>query len=109
MVLTSALWDAAAMRECLERTAAVAGEVGSLRLLDVTLWAMSMAELKGGTPRRAGEYLDQIRELRRAIGYDAEHVTNPALLAWSGAPVDEVERAAERPDGRGGRPARGRR
>ena len=32
------------------------------------------------------EYLNQIRELRRAIGYDAEHVTNPALLAWSGAP-----------------------
>jgi DNA-binding CsgD family transcriptional regulator len=95
VVLTSALWDAAGWRECLERTASVAREVGSLRLLDVTLWARSMAELRIGTPRRAGDYLDQVRELRRAIGYDAEHVTNPALLAWSGAPVDEVRRVAD--------------
>ena len=95
VVLTSALWDAAGLRECLERTAEVAREVGSLRLLDVTLWAMSMAELKCGTPRRAEEHLDRIRELRAAIGYDADHVNNPALLAWSGASPDGVQRAAD--------------
>ena len=27
-------------------------------------------------------YMEQVRELRRAIGYDAEHVVNVADLAW---------------------------
>ena len=53
VVLTSALWDAPGRRDCLERTAAAARNAGSLRLLDQVLWAMSMAELRGGTPRRA--------------------------------------------------------
>ena len=62
--------------------------------LDATLWAMSMAELKCGTPRRAEEHLDRIRELRAGIGYDTD-VTNPALLAWSGVSLDGVQRAAD--------------
>ncbi len=68
-----------------------ARDAGSLQLLDTALWIMSLAELSGGTPRRAHEYIEQVRELRRAIGYDAEHVINVALLAWSDAPRPQVE------------------
>jgi DNA-binding CsgD family transcriptional regulator len=95
VALTTALWDAPARRECLERTATAARDAGSLQLLDTALWIMSLAELTGGTPRRAHEYIEQVRELRRAIGYDAEHVINVALLAWSDAPRPQVERISE--------------
>ena len=95
VALTTALWDATARRECLERTAAAARDAGSLQLLDTALWTMSLAELSGGTPRRAHEYIEQVRELRRAIGYDAEHVINVALLAWSDAPRPQVEMISE--------------
>jgi DNA-binding CsgD family transcriptional regulator len=95
VALTTALWDAQARRECLERTAAAARDAGALQLLDTTLWTMSLAELSGGTPRHAHEYIDQVRELRRAIGYDAEHVINVALLAWAEAPRAQVEMIAE--------------
>ncbi len=95
VVLTTALWDAPARHRCLERTAAAARDAGSLQLLETALWIMSLAELTGGTPRRAQEYIEQVRELRRAIGYDAEHVINVALLAWSGAPRPQVEMIAE--------------
>ncbi len=95
VVLTSALWDAAGRRDCLKRTAAAARSAGSLRMLDQVLWATSMAELRGGTPRRAGECLDQVRDLRRAIGHDPERVQSPALLASVGVPTESVEQAAE--------------
>ncbi|HYJ26328.1 MAG TPA: AAA family ATPase [Nocardioides sp.] len=95
VALTTALWDAPARRECLERTAAAARDAGALQLLDSTLWTMSLAELTGGTPRHAHQYIEQVRELRRAIGYDAEHVINVALLAWAEAPRPQVEMIAE--------------
>ncbi|MFC7724609.1 AAA family ATPase [Nocardioides sp. GCM10028917] len=95
VALTTALWDARARRECLERTAAAARDAGALQLLDTTLWTMSLAELSGGTPRQAHQYIEQVRELRRAIGYDAEHVINVALLAWAEAPRPQVEMIAE--------------
>ena len=41
------------------------------------------------------EYVEQVRELRRAIGYEAEHVVNAAYLAWIGAPRAQVEALAE--------------
>ena len=91
VALTTALWDNRARRDLLERTAQAARDAGSLQLLDTVLWIMSLAELSGGTPRRAHHYIGQVRELRRAIGYDAEHVINVALLAWSGAPRAQVE------------------
>ena len=97
VALTTALWDAPARRECLARTAAAARDAGALQLLDTTLWIMSLAELSGGTPRHAHEYIEQVRELRRAIGYDAEHVINVALLAWADAPRAQVEMIAEAP------------
>ncbi|MEV6273175.1 AAA family ATPase [Kribbella sp. NPDC051936] len=95
VALTTALWDATARRACLEATADAARDAGSLQLLDTALWIMSLAELKGGTPRRAGQYIEQVRELRRAIGYDAEHVVNVALLAWSAAPRPQIEMIAD--------------
>ena len=56
---------------------------------------MSLAELKGGTPRAAGARIGQVRELRRAIGYDAEQVVNAAFLAWDGAPRAQVQAIAD--------------
>ena len=91
VALTTALWDAAARRALLDRAAAAARDAGALQVLDTTLWIMSLAELKGGTPRAAGEHIAQVRELRRAIGYDAEQVVNAAYLAWTGAPRAQVE------------------
>ena len=83
VALTTALWDEPARRRCLERTAAAARDAGSLQLLDTALWVLSLTEVIGGSPRQAVQYLEQVRELRRAMGYDAEHVTNVAALAWS--------------------------
>jgi DNA-binding CsgD family transcriptional regulator len=95
VALTTALWDARAGRECLGRTAAAAREAGALQLLDTTLWTMSMTELASRSPRSAHECIAQVRELRRVIGYDAEHVINVALLAWTEAPREQVEAIAE--------------
>ncbi|HVK43537.1 MAG TPA: helix-turn-helix transcriptional regulator, partial [Micropruina sp.] len=95
VVLTTALWDRAQRTSLLERAAAAARDAGSMQMLDAMLWTMSNAELKGGTPRQARHYMDQVRELRRAIGYDAEHVINVGLLAWTGVPRPEVESVAQ--------------
>ncbi len=95
VALTTALWDAVARRTLLDRIAAAARDAGASQLLDTTLWIMSLAELKGGTPRASGERIAQVRELRRTIGYDAEQVVNPAFLAWSGAPRAQVEAISE--------------
>ena len=91
VALTTALWDAAGRRSLLERAAAAARDAGALQVLDTTLWIMSLAELTGGTPRAAERHIAQVRELRRAIGYNAEQVVNGAYLAWSGAPRAQVE------------------
>jgi hypothetical protein len=50
--------------------------------------------LTGGIPRRAGKYVEEVRALRRAMGYDAEHVVNGAFLAWVGAPRAQIEAIA---------------
>ncbi len=95
VAMTVALWDAEGGRECLQRMAAAARDAGALQLLDTTLWTMSMTELASDSPRSAHECIAQVRELRRAIGYDAEHVINVALLAWTDAPREQVEAIAE--------------
>ena len=95
VALTTALWDLGARETCLLRVADAARDAGALQLLDSALWTLSLAELTGGTPRRAGQYVEQVRELRRAIGYEAEHVVNAAYLAWIGAPRAQVEALAE--------------
>ncbi len=95
VVLTSALWDHERRTSLLDRVAAAAGDAGSMQTLDTALWTHSNAQLKGGTPRDARLHMDRVRELRRAIGYDSEHVVNVALLAWSDVPVEEVEAISE--------------
>jgi DNA-binding CsgD family transcriptional regulator len=90
VALTTALWDQEARRACLTRAADAARDIGSLQALDTVLWIMSLAELSGGSPVRAAQYVEQVRELRRAIGHDGEHVVNVAQLAWSGAERSQV-------------------
>lgn len=90
VALATALWDLDARHRCLARCAAAARDAGSLQQLDNALWVLSMTETVGGTPRGAVRYMEQVRELRRAIGYDAEHIINVAVLAWSAATRDQV-------------------
>jgi DNA-binding CsgD family transcriptional regulator len=90
VALATALWDNEARHRCLARCAAAARDAGSLQQLDSALWVLSLTEVVGGTPRRAARYMEQVRDLRRAIGYDAEHVVNVAVLAWSPATRDQV-------------------
>lgn len=95
IAVTMALWDEAACVALLERTARAARDAGSLRVLDTVLWLLSLVELVRGDPAASARYVDQVRELRRAIGYDAEQVVNVSYLAWSGAPIELVEQIAE--------------
>jgi DNA-binding CsgD family transcriptional regulator len=95
IALTTALWDSEARMNLLERTAAAARDAGSLQLLDTVLWVQSLTEALGGNPRRAADLVEQVRELRRAIGYEAEHVINVAALAWTATPVARIEAMAE--------------
>ncbi|KQT02110.1 hypothetical protein ASG23_01770 [Cellulomonas sp. Leaf395] len=93
--LSIALWDERACIELLERMARAAREAGALRALDTALWVLSLAELVRGDALAAGRYVEQVRDLRQAIGYDAEQVVNASYLAWSGAPKAQVEAIAE--------------
>lgn len=95
VALAMGVWDELACVELLERSARIARDVGSLRVLDATLWVLSISELVRGDPTSSGQYIEQVRELRRAIGYSAEQVVNASYLAWTGAPRAEVEAVAE--------------
>ncbi|GAB3254713.1 LuxR family transcriptional regulator [Kineosporia babensis] len=93
--LCSALWDEQLRRLCLERWAQAARDAGSLQQLDTALWVQSLYEITLGNPRGATDFIEQVRELRRAIGYEAEHVINVALLAWTGVPRAQVQAMAQ--------------
>ncbi|WP_034386035.1 helix-turn-helix transcriptional regulator [Herbidospora cretacea] len=80
------LWDDAARRDGLSRAASAAREMGALQALDSLLWVTSLAELMGGSIRLAQEAMEQVREVRLAMGYDAEHVINASLMSWTGSP-----------------------
>lgn len=95
VAITMALWDERTCVELLERTARAARDAGNLRVLDTTLWLLSLLELVRGDPAASGRYVEQVRELRRAIGYDAEQVVNASYLAWAGAPTEHVELIAQ--------------
>ncbi|WCO67015.1 AAA family ATPase [Iamia majanohamensis] len=95
VALASALWDQDARRTHVRRIADAARDAGSLQQMDNALWTLSLAEVTGGSPRRGAAAMEQVRELRRANGHDAEHVINVSLLAWAGAPVDQVAAIAE--------------
>ncbi|MFC8923654.1 AAA family ATPase [Cellulosimicrobium sp. NPDC057127] len=92
--VATALWDLRGRDAWLARVTRAARDAGSLQALDTCLWVSSLAELTGGTPRRAAQHLQQVRELRHAIGHDGEHVVDVARLAWADAPRDQVLRAA---------------
>jgi DNA-binding CsgD family transcriptional regulator len=92
---TTALFDAQASGRLLDRLAQIAQDAGALRVLDTVLWVRSLFELGRGDPAAGGRYVDQVRDLRRAIGYDAENVVNVAYLAWTGLPSQRVELVAD--------------
>lgn len=85
VALTTFLWDAEQRGELLARAARTARDSGALQALDTVLWLMSLTELHGGTVRRSHERLEQLREVRRSLGYDTEQIVNGAILAWAGA------------------------
>ncbi len=91
IALSTALFDVDSGTEYLTRLARIASDAGALRALDTVLWVRSTFEIGRGDPAAAGRYLEQVRELRRAIGYPAENVVNVAFLSWTGAPREEVE------------------
>lgn len=93
--LTTALFDERAGATYLARLARIARDAGALRVLDTVLWVRSLFEIGRGDPSAAGLYVEQVRELRRAIGYEAENVVNASYLAWTGAPRDHVEPVGE--------------
>ena len=95
VALTTALWDAPARGELLVRVAETARQAGALLTLDTALWVLALTELNGGTVTRAVAYNEQVREVRRAMGYDAENVVNAALMAWTEAPREHVVAVAE--------------
>nr|WP_062341150.1 LuxR family transcriptional regulator [Herbidospora sakaeratensis] len=80
------LWDDDRRRAGLARAAAAAREMGALQALDTLLWVISLTELMGGSVRLAEESMAQVREVRLAMGYDAEHVINASLMSWTGSP-----------------------
>lgn len=95
VALTTALWDGPARGELLVRVADVGRSAGALLLVDSALWILALAELTGGTVARAVAYNEQVRDLRRVMGYDAENVVNAALMAWTGSPREQVIAVAE--------------
>ena len=93
--LTTYLWDGRGRAQLLERAAAGARDAGALQQLDILLWIMGLTELTGGSIKRAQQSNEQVRELRRALGYDAEIVANAALMAWTGADREVVQLIAD--------------
>ncbi|MBM0128123.1 helix-turn-helix transcriptional regulator [Pimelobacter simplex] len=80
------LWDEAARSAALERAVVAARDAGALQVVDQMLWTMSLAELTGGSVKKAVRYTELVREVRRAMGYDAENVINASVMAWTGSP-----------------------
>ncbi|MFC8190023.1 helix-turn-helix transcriptional regulator [Cellulomonas sp. NPDC057328] len=92
--LATAVWDVDARHRLMTRCADVARDAGALQALDCALWALALVEAADGSPRRAVQYMEQVRELRRAIGYEAEHVVNLSVLVWSGVAREQVHAIA---------------
>lgn len=91
IAFTMALFDMPASIGYLSRLADIARGNAALRALDATLWVRSILDCERGDLVSAALHIDQVRELRRAIGYDAENVVNIAYLAWTGTPRSHVE------------------
>lgn len=93
--LTTFLCDIVWRDSALDRTADAARNAGALRSLDATLWLISLTQLTGGSVRRAAESVDELRRVRRAMGYDSEQVVNPAVIAWTGGPREVVRQIGD--------------
>lgn len=104
IALAVALFDSAAGVAYLSRLARIASDSGALRDLDAVLWVRTLFEIGRGDPAASGAHIEQVREIRRAIGYDAENVINVSHLIWSGLPRADAEMiaAATRAMGFGG-------
>ena len=90
-VFSTALFDVAASQRFLSKLTVAARDRGALRVLDSVLWVRSLFELDRGNPAAAGAFVEQVRELRRASGYDAENVINVAYLVWTGLETEQAE------------------
>lgn len=95
------LWDNEARAAALDRAAGAARDAGALQFVDTLLWVMALSELWGGTLRRALALDELVREVRRAMGYDAENVLNAAVMAWAGAPREVVTAISDGADATG--------
>lgn len=93
--LTTFLCDMDWRESALDRSATAARNAGALQSLDTVLWLVSLTQLTGGTVRRAVECVDEVRGLRRAMGYDSEQVINPAVIAWTGGPRELVQQIGD--------------
>jgi DNA-binding CsgD family transcriptional regulator len=92
--LALAVWDVRAVRELSQRMIDHATSRGALQSLDTIHWTLSTFHVQMLNVTAAGQSLESVRELRRAIGYPAEHVVNGAYLAMTGVPVEIVDAVA---------------
>jgi DNA-binding CsgD family transcriptional regulator len=92
--LSIALWDPQTAIALAGRVIGTASQLGSLQTLDTTHWTLSTVHIRLLDVAAAGRSLENVRELRRAIGYPAEHVVNAAYLALTGVPMEIVDAAA---------------
>jgi len=99
--LATFLWDDGARRAGLDRAIRAARRAGALQALDTLLWTGALAELSGGSVRRARAHDEALHEVRRLMGYDDVNVVNAALLAWTGAPEEAVDAVADGADATG--------
>ena len=92
--LAMALSDPHAALRQTRRQVDIARGRGALQVLDSTLWVQSTLHVLLLDATAAGQALENVRELRRAIGYPAEHVINAGHLALTGAPIAAVDAVA---------------
>ncbi|CAN3129590.1 HTH luxR-type domain-containing protein [Mycobacterium sp. smrl_JER01] len=91
IVFAAALFDVESAKRYLAQLTVATRDRGAMRVLDSALWVRSLFEIYCGNPSAAGVFVDQVRELRRASGYDAENVVNMSYLVWTGLPTEQVE------------------
>jgi DNA-binding CsgD family transcriptional regulator len=87
-------WEPQTALALADRVIDAATALGSLQTLDATHWTVSTVHIRLLDVDAAGRSLENVRELRRAIGYPAEHVVNAAYLALTGVSLEIVDAAA---------------
>lgn len=93
--LSIAVWDPVSALAFAQRNIDLATARGALQSLDTTYWMLSTIHVQLLNVAAAGQSLDSVRELRRAVGYPAEHVVNAAHLALTGVPMEIVDATAD--------------